>query len=237
MKKLILFDIDGTLISFPEVKKEVEHWQERVTTSIKAAYGVDVLPPQPGQFNGFVDRNMYWFLTRDAGLSKTDFDRKFQIAAQFFFEKTKEHYEEGKINWKAIPEAVSVVKKIKTKSDHALGLITGNVEANAWYKIETTGLKEFFEFGVFADEVEDRNALALLALAKSAEFFGITFPSKDVIVIGDTKHDIRSGKSIGAFTIAVTTGVTDTIDILRDEQPDLLVDSLMDDQVINLLGL
>ena len=57
-----------------------------------------------------------------------------------------------------------------------------------------------------------------------------------MVIIGDTVHDIRCGKHIGATTIGVTTGLTNGYEDLVKEEADLVVDSLMDERVLHLLG-
>jgi phosphoglycolate phosphatase len=54
---------------------------------------------------------------------------------------------------------------------------------------------------------------------------------RNVIVIGDTLHDVRCGQSIGARCVAVATGHS-TSDVLRTGRPDVVVESLEELQPI-----
>lgn len=235
MNKLVLFDIDGTLIH--GTKKYIEYWQQRVTLSIQDAFGVTPVNPDPMIFNGFVDRNLFWHLVRDTGVSRERFDTVFPYAARIFHRRTREHHAKGHVSWQSIPSAIRLVKKLKSQDHIMFGLITGNIEANGWFKLEIAGIKHLFDFGAFADSVDDRLSLATLALTTAQKYFRKKFSGRDIFVIGDTKHDVRAGKHIDATTIAVLTGPTETEETLSAEHPDLLVDSLMDERVFTLLGL
>lgn len=235
MQKLILFDIDGTLVHGS--KYNVRYWQERVVMSIRETFGVTPVKPDPKIYNGFVDRNLFWHLALDAGVTKERFDKLFHKVSKIFHKHTRKHVSQGYSGWVRIPDAVDLVENIRRTNRTSYGLITGNIQANGWYKLEVAGIKSLFNFGVFADSVEDRLELARHAKKNAEIHFSRQFNGKDIIVIGDTKHDIRAGKHIGAFTIAVLTGLTETRESLAREEPDLLVDSLMDDRVLALLGL
>ena len=88
----------------------------------------------------------------------------------------------------------------------ALGLLTGNIQLGAEIKLRHFGLWEIFQFGGFADDHEDRNHIAVAALARARRLLGKDLQPQEIVVIGDTPFDVRCGKFIGAKTLAVTTG-------------------------------
>jgi phosphoglycolate phosphatase-like HAD superfamily hydrolase len=87
-----------------------------------------------------------------------------------------------------------------------LGLLTGNVQIGAEIKLRHFGLWEIFQFGGFADDHEERDHIAAAALARARRVLGKDLQPEEVIVIGDTPFDVRCGKFIGAKTLAVATG-------------------------------
>jgi phosphoglycolate phosphatase-like HAD superfamily hydrolase len=92
-----------------------------------------------------------------------------------------------------------------------LGLATGNFSEAARIKLEYYGLAEYFEGGGFGEESLERAdvvAAAIRAVANGAS------PS-DVLVVGDTPHDITSAAANGAIGIGVATG-NYTAEELRD---------------------
>ena len=87
-----------------------------------------------------------------------------------------------------------------------LGLLTGNSQLGAEIKLRHFGLWEIFHFGGFADDHEDRNHIAVATLARARRVIGSDLQPQEIVVIGDTPFDVRCGKFIGAKTLAVATG-------------------------------
>jgi phosphoglycolate phosphatase len=103
----------------------------------------------------------------------------------------------------------------------AVGLVTGNIQAIAWRKMDAAGLRSCFGFGAFGDESSHRPDLPPLALQRA----GRPFPPSQTYLIGDTPLDIDCGLACGLKTIAVATGRY-SLDELRACQPDFLCASL-----------
>lgn len=85
-------------------------------------------------------------------------------------------------------------------------LLTGNTAAAARAKLSHYGLAAFFDAGAFAEDGDDRPGIARRALEIARAQFG-SIPPGGVFVIGDTPEDIVCGRSIGAKTVAVATGL------------------------------
>ncbi len=234
-KKLILFDIDGTLIHTEQ--SGVTSWKKRLTQALREVHGVDIgLDFDAHRYNGGVDKGVIMAIARDAGIDPKDCEKKFPQTRMAFHRILRGQIASGVVGYKPIASAVTLVQFLKKQNRHAYGVMTGNIEVNGWLKLETAGIREQFTFGVYADEVEDRMALARHAVAKATQHFVQTFTPRDIVIIGDTVHDIRCGKHVGATTIGVTTGITNGYDDLVKEEADVVVDSLMDERVLHLLG-
>jgi len=135
-----------------------------------------------------------------------------------------------------LPGVRELLERSAQQSDTTLGLLTGNLERGAKLKLEHYQLWHFFPFGAFSDDHHDRNELGAFALSRSLEETGISFPGPQVDVIGDTGHDIACGKAFGARTIAVVTGSWSR-EQLAHHQPDFLFDDLSNvNEVIQTLG-
>jgi phosphoglycolate phosphatase len=106
-----------------------------------------------------------------------------------------------------------------------LGLLTGNIRLGAEIKLRHYGLWDWFETGAFGDDHEDRNQLARIALSRGEQLLGGSLEPGEVLVVGDTPHDVTCGRVIGARVLAVTTGGA-TRSELQASQPDWIVDSL-----------
>ena len=106
-----------------------------------------------------------------------------------------------------------------------LGLLTGNIQQGARIKLERFQLWEKFPFGAFADDHEERDQIAAIALQRGSRRLGGPLRGDEVLVIGDTPLDIRCGRSIGAKVLAVATGGA-PMEELRAHQPDWAVADL-----------
>jgi phosphoglycolate phosphatase-like HAD superfamily hydrolase len=105
------------------------------------------------------------------------------------------------------------------------GLLTGNIRLGAEIKLRHFGLWEDFEVGAFADDAEDRDEIAAMAKARGSKVLGRNLPGEEVLVIGDTPLDIRCGRAIGAKVLAVATGGA-TLEALEQHHPDWAVADL-----------
>lgn len=234
-KKLILLDIDGTLIHTEQ--SGVTSWKKRLTQAIREVHGVEIsMDFDVHRYNGGVDKGVITAIALDVGLDPKDVHQKFPKTRLAFHRILKEQIASGLVGYKPVAAAVSFVTHLQSQNRHAYGVMTGNIEINGWLKLETAGIRDYFSFGVFADAVDDRMALARHAVSKATNHFQQAFAPRDIVIIGDTVHDIRCGKHIGATTIGVTTGLTNGYEDLVKEEADLVVDSLMDERVLHLLG-
>jgi phosphoglycolate phosphatase-like HAD superfamily hydrolase len=126
-----------------------------------------------------------------------------------------------------LPGVVTFLSTLAARGDVAMGLLTGNVREGARRKLGHYGLWHHFPFGGFGDEHTERCDIAAAALEAARQHLNGESHGGQVIVIGDTVHDIQCGRSIGALCVAVPTGNT-AVEALRAGEPDLLVDTLED---------
>lgn len=87
-----------------------------------------------------------------------------------------------------------------------LGLLTGNIRLGAQIKLRHYGLWSPFCTGGFGDDHEDRNEIARIAQVRGSRSFGRPLHGEEILVIGDTPLDIACGRAIGARCLAVATG-------------------------------
>lgn len=105
-----------------------------------------------------------------------------------------------------LPGIQTLLDTLRTRADIAQGLLTGNVRRGARIKLEHYRVWHYFEFGAFGDDSALRNELGPHALRRAKERHAVEFAGKNTFIIGDTPHDIECGKVIGARTIGVATG-------------------------------
>ena len=141
----------------------------------------------------------------------------------------------GRHDGKLLPGIVPLLNVLSHREDAVLALLTGNVSRGAEIKLTHYGVWDFFEFGAFADDHHDRNELGKFARARALERHGEEFPPSRIYVIGDTPKDIECGRAIGACTVAIATGHYSAAE-LKEHSPDFLFEDLSDtDRVVSHL--
>jgi phosphoglycolate phosphatase len=224
-KRLLLFDIDGTLISTMgagvEALKIVMEQRWAVRDELR-----DI------EIAGKTDRNIAADILRKYRVEPGD-----ENVSAFLNEYVEELQRLlPQLDGHVLPGISELLPRMKAKPDRILALLTGNVERGARLKLQRYGLWDFFDFGAYADDHHDRNELGAFARRRAQEKHGHAFDAARIDVIGDTGHDIACGKAIGARTIAVATGSWSR-ERLSAFEPDFLFDDLRNvDEVIDTLA-
>jgi phosphoglycolate phosphatase len=99
-----------------------------------------------------------------------------------------------------------LLDRLAERDDVMLGLVTGNFEAGARIKLGYFDLWRYFRCGAFADDAADRNALVPFAVSRARGCGWAEIADRDVFVVGDTPHDIACAKAAGAVGVGVATG-------------------------------
>lgn len=134
-------------------------------------------------------------------------------------------------NGRVLPGIRELLDRLMATDAAAVALLTGNLERGARIKLSHYGVWDYFEFGAFADDHHDRNELGRFARSRAFDQHGVEFAAEDIFVIGDTPRDIECGRAISAKTVAIATG-TYSIDELRPHNPDFLFADLSDTDVV-----
>jgi len=119
------------------------------------------------------------------------------------------------------PGLRTLLKRLSRDPRVLLGLGTGNMEKGARIKLEPSGFNAYFLFGGYGSDSFHRHALLKKAVARAKKHARGPFRPCDVYVIGDTPLDVAAGKKAGFKTVAVGTGFSDWKE-LRASRPDYL---------------
>lgn len=216
--RLVLFDIDGTLLTDRGASREA------FRDALFEVYGYD---GDLGRydFSGRTDPQIAHMVLRDAGVTPEAVDAGMP--------RLWEHYLGG-LARNATPERVRVmpgipelVNALHELDDVVLALLTGNIEPGARLKLGGASLNEYFPFGAFGSDSADRTQLPPFAVRRASEHLGMHFTGADVVIIGDSIYDVRCGVPYQATTIAVASGKTPA-ELLRAENPTFLFDNVKD---------
>ncbi len=108
-----------------------------------------------------------------------------------------------------------------------LGLLTGNLAACARTKLLPLGIADLFGVGAFGCDHEDRYLRPALAVERAYGATGCRFQGPQVVIVGDSVHDVLCGRSLGVRAVAVATGRT-PLPALRAQHPAAALTDLSD---------
>lgn len=125
-----------------------------------------------------------------------------------------------------LPGIVDLLNELEKRRDVVLGLVTGNYRESARIKLDGVGLRfDRFHVGGFGDRKTTRAELVREAMDRARARFDDPFPPGEVIVIGDTPKDVACARENGCPAVAVATGWTSSEELAQHD-PDLLLDDL-----------
>lgn len=195
MEKLLLFDIDFTLI------ERANCHVDSFAVAFKEIYGVygSIFEID---YSGMTDRQTIKNVMLKKGLISDEIDAKIEpcMDAMCRYFKTVEAYADVE-TIAGVPETIAKLYN----SNYLLGLVTGNLEPIAHGKLSNCNINQFFKLGGFGGISEKRADLVEHAKQKAFEDFGFT-KSNHIYLFGDTPNDIFAGKTANVISIGVTTG-------------------------------
>jgi phosphoglycolate phosphatase len=215
--KIILFDIDGTLVltGGAGVRAMTRAFEELFTVS-DAFRGIPMF--------GRTDAGILFDAAAAHGVAPGELARfRGVYLAHLATEVGKPGPRKG-----IMPGVRPLLDSLSNRSDVYLALLTGNYEDAARLKLEYFDLWRYFRCGAFGDDAPDRNSLLPKALDRIRECGGPDVGPADVVVIGDTPLDVTCAAAAGARSIAVATGSYD-VDALRSTGADVVLTDLSDE--------
>ena len=214
--RLVLFDIDGTLV----------HTARAGVRSMNAAFrdlhGTDD-PLARVNFAGRTDRAIVSDAFRNMGLAFTE--EAHDAVRDAYLGRLAGELSKPVEGATLLPGVEQAIAAFEGRGGFGMGLLTGNYERGAEIKLEYFGLWKRFNFGAFGDRHTDRRELVPIAIEAAQRQLGARVPPSQVIVIGDTPFDVDCAKAHGAVSIAVATGPFSR-DQLAEHEPDVLLDTL-----------
>lgn len=228
MTKLILFDIDGTLVLTGGAGGRA-----------MARAFEDVFGLQHGMASiSMAGRTDAWIVAQMAASHGLPFTPEIfgRFHDAYVCHLQEEIHKPGPQKG-ILPGVRAVLEALKSHSRAHLALLTGNFERGAQIKLEYFDLWRYFGAGAFGDRTHDRNSLLETALSRVAAVGGPSVSPADTVIIGDTPLDVAVAVAGGAKSLAVATG-SYGVEALRESGADVVVEDLMDvEAVLEGLGL
>jgi phosphoglycolate phosphatase-like HAD superfamily hydrolase len=209
--KLVLFDIDGTILLTDGAGKRAVH---RALMDVFGATG-----PEDHAFGGKTDPQIVRELMRHVGHGDDHIDARMTELLDLYVGYLHEELLSGAEGVRVMPGVRELLDALGARTDVIVGLLTGNLEEGARAKLRSAGIDPSrFVVGAFGSDHEERGELPAVAQRRAREQLGVDVSGADVIVIGDTPADIHCGRGVGARAIAVATGHY-SLDELRAHGP------------------
>jgi phosphoglycolate phosphatase-like HAD superfamily hydrolase len=213
--RVLLFDIDGTLLSMGGAAREA------FTLALSEAAGRPVAS-EGTAFVGKTDPQIARELLTRHGVDGAGLEPAIVETIRLYlryFERDLPKSREARL----LPGVEPLLDGLAGRPGLRTALLTGNVEAGARLKLGHFGITDRFDFGLsaFGSDDADRYRLPALALRKARTVLGPSVGGRDLVIIGDSEHDVLCGRSVGARSVAVATGWTPA-ETLRALGPDRL---------------
>ncbi len=229
MRRLLLFDIDGTLVDVAGAGRAAV--REALIEVCGETGPIDSFP-----FSGKTDPGIVRGLLRAAGWDDPDIDRHLPRLWEAYLPALERELGDRQDRIRAHPGVHELVDRLDADPRFELALVTGNVRDGAFRKLEAAGLGRAFRFGAFGSDSEVRDELPPVALRRARHRNGSSYDADDVWVVGDTPADVRCAAASRLRSLAVETGGFGA-DELREQGAERVLASLADpDEVVAVLA-
>ncbi len=198
-RRLVLFDIDGTLLSSQGAGGRA------LKGALREVFG-KFGPTNDYSFAGRTDPQIVLDLMGRLGFEERFIRERMPQVFEVYLQRLGEEIRKGPPPT-LFPGVLPLLEELKRDERAILGLLTGNIEGGARIKLRALNLEGYFSIGAYGSDAEERNRLPLIALKRAKEEFDDHLEGEDMVIIGDTPLDVECAQGVGACSIAVATGV------------------------------
>jgi phosphoglycolate phosphatase-like HAD superfamily hydrolase len=204
-KRLILWDIDHTLIDTGGVGREV------FADAFAQATGVPM--KDMAEVSGRTELVIFGETLDLHGIPRSAdrFDRFIELQARGYDERADEMRLRGRV----LPGALNALQEFDRAPDIIQSVLTGNTKASAEAKLRIFGLSPYLdlEIGGYGEDDPVRARLVSIARERTHELHGAAFTANATFLIGDTPQDVIAGKDGAVHVIAVASGKSTTAEL------------------------
>jgi phosphoglycolate phosphatase-like HAD superfamily hydrolase len=197
--KLVLFDIDGTLVNCgPQVRPV---FRDALVEVFGTAGAIDAY-----DFTGRTDPGIVLDLVRGAGVPDAVVRERLPRMRELYTGRLERALDRA--GMRLLPGVVEILDRLSGREDVVVALLTGNWEPGAKAKLSRFDLNGYFQFGAFGCDGIDRSDLPPVALDRAERMMGRRFRPEEVLIVGDSIHDVSCAHANGIPCLAVETGRT-----------------------------
>lgn len=221
VERILLFDIDGTLLSMGGSAREA------FTQALSEAAGREVVSDGTS-FVGKTDPQIARELLTRHGVDGAALEPAIALTVRLYLRYFERDLPKAR-GARLLPGVAALLDELAHRPGCHVALLTGNVEAGARLKLGHFGITDRFDFGMsaFGSDDPDRYRLPAVALRRASARLGRPVEGRQLVIIGDSEHDVLCGRSVGATSVAVATGWT-SAEVLRRHGPDHLLADFTD---------
>ncbi len=227
-QKLIIFDVDGTLMMNGTVVKE----------AFQQAF-LDVTGKEPLRegvvFAGMTDKGIFRQLMEAAHVS-SDMNGTYERFVKRFIELMEQNYHLVDSQY-LLPGVRELLEELDHRDNVIVALGTGNVRATCYIKLQYFKIDQYFTIGGFGGDYEYRPDLVRAAIEEARAIYGWDGNiADDVWVVGDTPNDVIAGKENGTRVLAVASGIIPKEQLINTDADVLLDDLSNTAKVLEVFG-
>ena len=230
VERLVLWDVDGTLLRGGPVSKDVfDRAVEHVLGRHPGDHGV--------LMSGKTDPQIALEILMAGEMAEDDGRRHVPTILERLETELADAAHLLREGGRVMPGIEDVLRRLHDDPAVHQSLLTGNIAGNAAVKVAAFGLDRWLdlEIGAYGSDHHDRTTLVPIALERARRLRGIEVRPHDVWVVGDTPLDLACARAAGARCLLVATGRL-PVDELEAAGPDAVLPDLADvDRVVALL--
>ena len=195
---VVLFDIDGTLIS-SQISELGE--RQRYVDAVRSVIGREP-SVNPSRFAGMVDPQICRIILTETGINEPELKSLLPKVLSRMAVLYGEMPKQLTLN-QGVKELLDLLSH---STRHVLGVLTGNISSIAKEKLAAAGIGQYFTEEFYADNYDDRNRLVEDAVRTCVSKYSLP-NTKNVIIVGDTPLDVKAARAAYATSIGIASGV------------------------------
>jgi phosphoglycolate phosphatase-like HAD superfamily hydrolase len=198
--KLVLFDIDGTILLTAGAGRRAI--VAALTDEVEYTDAFERI-----RFDGKTDPQIVAELFEAAGDPDPRNPGRIASVCRRYVGYLARELERATTRTTVMPGVALLLERLEAEAGLVLGLLTGNLAEGAALKLRSGGIDPArFQVGAYGSDAAHRPELPAIAARRAEPFFGRVPGGEEVVIIGDTPADIHCGQGIAARAIGVATG-------------------------------